>query len=73
MQPPAPPDGWERRFIADPQRAEEVIELYRQAGFEVRAEAAIPDDLREECESCWLVKAGFFRVIYTRRRGGGAP
>ena len=65
-----PPDGWERRFIADPQRAEEVLELYRQAGFEVRAEPANPDDLREECESCWLVKAGFFRVIYTRRPSG---
>jgi hypothetical protein len=73
MGPLAPPDGWERRFIADPQRAEEVIELYRQAGFEVRAEAAIPDDLREECESCWLVQAGYFRVIYTRRRGGASP
>jgi hypothetical protein len=68
-----PPDGWERRFIADPQRAEEVLELYRQAGFEVRAEPAIPDDLREECESCWLVKAGLFRVIYTRRPGGDRP
>jgi hypothetical protein len=73
MHPPAPPDGWERRFIADPQRAEEVLELYRQAGFEVRAEPAIPDDLREECESCWLVKAGLFRVIYTRRPGGDRP
>jgi len=70
MHSPTPPDGWERRFIADPQRAEEVLELYRRAGFEVRAEPAIPDDLREECESCWLVKAGFFRVIYTRRPSG---
>jgi hypothetical protein len=73
MHPSPAPDGWERRFIADPQRAQEVLELYRQAGFEVRAEPAIPDDLREECESCWLVKAGFFRVIYTRRPGGDRP
>lgn len=70
MHPSIPPDGWKRRFIADPQRAEEVLELYGRAGFEVRAEPAIPDDLRLECESCWLVKAGFFRVIYTRRRSG---
>lgn len=70
MRPPIPPDGWERRFIADPQRADEVIALYRQAGFEVRTESAIPDDLRAACESCWLVQAGYFHVIYTRRRSG---
>ena len=30
-----PADGWERRFVADPERAREAAELYRQAGFEV--------------------------------------
>lgn len=67
---PAEREGWERRFIADPQRAEEAIEVYRRAGFEVRVEPAIPEDLRDECESCWLVAGGYFRVIYTRRSGG---
>lgn len=67
MPEPSPDDGWERRFIADMARAREAVELYTRAGFEVRAEPAIPDDLREECESCWLVKAGLFKVIYTRR------
>jgi hypothetical protein len=71
MHPSKPSDGWERRFIADPQRAAEAVEIYRQAGFEVRTEAAIPDDLREECDSCSLVKAGLFQVIYTRRTEGG--
>ena len=59
---------WERRFIADAARAAEAIELYRQAGFEVRAEPIVPDDLREECESCLLVRAGLLQVIYTRRK-----
>ena len=59
---------WERRFIADPARAREAVELYTRAGFEVRAEPIVPEDLREECESCLLVRAGLFRVIYTRRR-----
>lgn len=58
---------WERRFVADPERAREAVELYRQAGFEVRVEPGLPEELREECESCWLVKAGYFQVIYTRR------
>lgn len=64
------PDAWERRFVADPQRAKEAAEIYRQAGFDVRVETEIPEGLRDECTDCFLVKAGFFRVIYTRRVGG---
>ena len=71
--PPPSTEGWERRFIADPERAREVVELYRQAGFEVRVEPAVPEDLREECESCWLVTGGYFRAIYTRRPPGAKP
>ena len=59
---------WERRFVADPARAREAVELYVGAGYEVRVEPLAPDDLREECASCRLVQAGLFRVIYTRRR-----
>jgi hypothetical protein len=59
---------WERRFVADPARAREAVELYTRAGFEVRVEKLSPDELREECAPCWLVQAGLFRVIYTRRR-----
>ena len=73
MDQPTPAEGWERRFIADPQRAREVVELYRQAGFEVRVESTVPEDLRDECASCGLVQGGFFRVIYTRRPGSGRP
>jgi len=61
------PENWQRRFVADPQRAQEAAEVYRQAGFDVRVETEIPEALREACTGCWLVQAGFFRVIYTRR------
>jgi hypothetical protein len=70
MRPPAAEEGWERRFVADLQRAEEAIALYTSAGFEVRAEPAQPADFDSGCESCWLVQSGLFRVIFTRRRGG---
>lgn len=68
LTPPA--EGWERRFVADPERAREAVEVYRRAGFEVRVEPGLPDDLREECESCWLITRGYFRVVYTRRPRG---
>ena len=61
-------DGWERRFIADARRAEEVVALYRELGYEVRAEPLAPEDLREECEDCRLVTLLKFQVIYTRKR-----
>ena len=56
--------------MADPARAREAIEVYGQAGFDVRAELLAPEDLRDECASCQLVQAGLFRVIYTRRKSG---
>lgn len=60
--------GWERRFVADPARAREAIDVYTRAGFEVRTEPLSPDDLRAECASCQLVQAGLLRVIYTRAK-----
>ncbi len=66
--PPVPDASWERRFVADPARAREAVEVYTRAGFDVRAEPLTPEDLREECASCRLVQTGLFRVIYTRRR-----
>jgi len=61
-------DGWERRFSADPQRAEEAIQLYNQLGYEVRAEPLSPDEVRNECEDCRRLAALGFKTIYTRRK-----
>jgi hypothetical protein len=60
-------EGWERRFIADKRRADEVIQLYRELGYEVRSELVAPEDLRDECEDCRLVSLLKFQVIYTRK------
>jgi hypothetical protein len=73
-QSPRPEDGWERRFVADPARAKEALEVYTRAGFEVQAVVAQPEDLggdtlREGCESCWLAQKFGFQVIYTRGPG----
>lgn len=60
--------GWERRFIADPDRAKEAVELYSQLGFEVVADPIRPEDLGDDCESCELLARMRFAVIYTKRR-----
>ena len=59
-------EGWERRFVAFGERAEEAIQLYRDLGFEVVADPVQPDDMAAECTDCQLVT--LFRTIYTRRR-----
>jgi hypothetical protein len=60
-------DGWERRFTADSQRAEEAIELYAKLGYEVRAESLRPDEITDECEGCHALAVLEFKTIYTRK------
>lgn len=60
--------GWERRFIAEGKRAEEAMALYRELGFEVRAESLRPEEMRDECNDCELLMLLNFKTIYTRKR-----
>jgi hypothetical protein len=61
-------DGWERRFIADAQRAQEAMELYAELGYEVCADPVSAEEVGEDCGDCQLLAALQFKVIYTRRR-----
>jgi hypothetical protein len=61
-------EGWERRFTADAQRAEEVIELYSQLGYEVRAEPVHTEELVDGCGDCHSLIVSKFKTIYTRRK-----
>ena len=63
-------DGWERRFIADGPRVEEMIQLYRELGYEVVADPIEPEHLGGDCEDCQLVIRLRFRMIYTRKNRG---
>ena len=61
-------EGWERRFTADEQRAKEVVELYEQLGYEVRAEPVRAEELDDDCQDCRTVVSVHFRTIYTRKK-----
>jgi len=61
-------EGWERRFIADGQRSAEVVELYRQLGYEVRLEPIRAAEIPEGCSDCQLVFLLQFKTVYTRKR-----
>lgn len=60
-------EGWERRFIADGERAKEAMELYSQLGYEVCADPVRADELGEECDDCQLLALMKFKTIYTRK------
>ena len=61
-------DGWERRFVVDARRTQEMTELYQQLGYEVRAEPARAEDLGDDCDDCQLLPLLEFKTIYTRKR-----
>jgi len=58
--------GWEKRFTIDKPRLSEMVEQYKELGFEVLLE---PVDLSsEECTSCIAVDPKRYKTIYTRKR-----
>jgi hypothetical protein len=61
-------EGWERRFIADGPRAEEMMRVYEDIGFEVLAEPILPEHVGDQCEDCQLLIRLQFKMIYTRRK-----
>ncbi len=61
-------EGWVRRFVADPVRAREAMELYPRMGFEVRAEPMSPAEVGPACASCPSNSCPLYVVLYTRRR-----
>ncbi len=59
--------GWERRFVVDARRAEELMELYAELGFEVCADPVRPEDVGDDCDDCLLLAGLQLKMIYTRR------
>ncbi|MBW8012388.1 MAG: hypothetical protein FVQ83_14330 [Chloroflexi bacterium] len=59
--------GWERRFMADPVREKESLDLYRELGFEVRSVPIKPSELSEACGDCRVAVCQAYTTIYTRK------
>lgn len=59
-------EGWTRRYLADPDRAKEALELYSSMGFEVIAKKLEPTDLAPQCGTCAPTICQSFVMIYTR-------
>jgi len=61
-------EGWEKRFTIDEPRLSEMVEQYKELGFEVLLEPV--DTSSEECTTCFKNPAfgQRYKTIYTRRK-----
>jgi hypothetical protein len=59
--------GWVRRYLADPQRAQEAVETYGAAGFEVHLQQLAPADFATTCAGCAATVCASYVVVYTRK------
>lgn len=65
--------GWQKRFVAEEPRLSEMVDMYKETGFEVHLEPLAtveePDEENEECQSCRICFEGSedkYQVIFTR-------
>ena len=67
--------GWERRFVIERTRAEDLVRLYEESGHEVALDPVAPELLQDDCSDCRLVARLEYVMLYTRRRAGvtGVP
>lgn len=61
-------DGWQRRHMVEPGRAQESIELYEKMGFEVMTQAPSLRDFGPNCKDCAQSACDSWVVVYTRKK-----
>lgn len=64
-------DGWVRRFVADPVRAREAVEIYTASGFDVRVQPLTPERFGPGCDACAQVACATWSIVYTRHPTAG--
>jgi len=57
--------GWEKRTTYDEPRLSEIVEMYKEIGFEVHLEPFNPDE-ELGCAECMKATPENYKTIYTR-------
>ena len=63
-------EGWEKWFTIDQPRLSEMVEQYKEVGFEVLLEPV--DTSSEECTTCITAFHDRYKTIYTRKTSDSA-
>ena len=71
--------GWRRQFVANEPRLSEVVEIYKEAGFDVHLEPLLKESECEncadgegegkECRICFEGVEDQYMIIFTRPKG----
>ena len=59
-------EGWENRGPFDEPRLSDIVEMYKEDGFQVSLETFDPD-LEEGCVACMRLTADMYRSVYTKK------
>ena len=59
-------EGWEKRFTIDEPRLSEMVEQYKDLGFEVLLDPV--ETSSEQCTTCIEAFRDRYRTIYTRQK-----
>lgn len=59
-------EGWEKRATYNEPRLSEVVEMYRELGYEVYLKPFDPDE-ETGCSECMKVSPGKYTTVYTRK------
>jgi hypothetical protein len=60
-------DGWQKQATYDDPRLSEMVEMYREIGFEVHLEPFRSENA-DGCTGCMQLAPDRFKTIYTRKK-----
>ncbi len=63
--------GWERRTVTDPERIDELVDLYVDLGFETMTTGLDPSSFGEACTTCAVTACATYVALFTRKPDGG--
>jgi hypothetical protein len=59
-------DGWDKQATYDDPRLCEMVNMYKEIGFEVHLEPFDPES-EDSCTDCMMLTPERFKTIYTRK------
>ena len=59
--------GWARRTVTDPQRMDELVNLYEDLGFETMTTGLDPSSFGEACTTCAVTACATYVALFTRK------
>lgn len=60
-------EGWKKQTTYDEPRLSEMVELYKDIGYEVHVEAFVPEE-SPGCSECMKIAPDKYQTIYTREK-----